>query len=726
MLVIGALTLLLISSRPGLARASASLQSSEASVQGTVLDAASGLPVAGASVQAPDFGLQTTSDVAGRFGWSGIPLTADAVPTVVEVTAPGYGAWRIVDVRFRTGDTLILEVALGPDPVTLIVPGPRDADAWPTFPMGGAALAAPVADQSQLPLPTTIRVRVTGYAYCDLARPYTVQTIDFKEYVKHVLPNEWVSSWPTESVRAGAMAAKMYAWSYIAAGGKWPDADVYDSTCDQVYNPAVSYTSTNNAVDFTWNWRLLRSDGQSLFRTFYRAYASQCADAGLTGYCMGQYESRDMAYDLFTWDEILAVFYTGSGLTPVYLPPGGFSLRYFGNGYGDLDRVKVAIDDPATTAAGPPSDVGATDFTLEWWMKALPGENPAAAPACGADDSWRRGNVLIDRDRFGQDRDFGVSLGGGRIAFGVGGPDGAKRTLCAAATVADGQWHHVAVQRRLSDGWMSIYVDGILLGEVDGPDGDLSYPDDGTPLNLCGSSGTSACANDPYLVFGAEKHDQNRTTYLSFHGWLDEVRLSRTLRYSTGYTRPASPFAPDGNTVGLWHFDEGYGNVIHDGSGAVGGPSIGDRNYGGVTNGPEWTDDTAWYVPPPSPSPTPTVSPTATRTPTITVTATRTATVASTPTPMATATLTPTPTLTLSPPATGTETPTPTATASAGPLPGDVNLDSQVNVIDVQLSVNVFLGTETDPGLVARADVNSDGVVNVIDVQLTVNIFLAG
>ena len=104
------------------------------------MDAASGLPIAGASVQAPDFSLQTTTDVAGRFDWSSIPLAADAVPTVVEVTAPGYGAWRIVDVRFRAGDTLILDVALGPDPVTLIVPGPRGADEWPTFPTGGAAL----------------------------------------------------------------------------------------------------------------------------------------------------------------------------------------------------------------------------------------------------------------------------------------------------------------------------------------------------------------------------------------------------------------------------------------------------------------------------------------------------------------------------------------------------------------------------------------------------------
>jgi hypothetical protein len=47
-----------------------------------------------------------------------------------------------------------------------------------------------------------------------------------------------------------------------------------------------------------------------------------------------------------------------------------------------------------------------------------------------------------------------------------------------------------------------------------------------------------------------------------------------------------------------------------------------------------------------------------------------------------------------------------------------------VNVLDVQLCVNVFLGTETDPGIMARANVNGDAGVDVLDVQLIVNLFL--
>ena len=58
-------------------------------------------------------------------------------------------------------------------------------------------------------------------------------------------------------------------------------------------------------------------------------------------------------------------------------------------------------------------------------------------------------------------------------------------------------------------------------------------------------------------------------------------------------------------------------------------------------------------------------------------------------------------------------------------MPGDLSLDGQVNVIDVQLCVNVVLGNEAEPDLVVRADVNGDGSVNVVDVQSIVNIVLA-
>jgi peptidoglycan hydrolase-like amidase len=39
-----------------------------------------------------------------------------------------------------------------------------------------------------------------------------VQTVPFDQYCEDVLPNEWVPGWNQESLRAGAMAIKMFAW----------------------------------------------------------------------------------------------------------------------------------------------------------------------------------------------------------------------------------------------------------------------------------------------------------------------------------------------------------------------------------------------------------------------------------------------------------------------------------------------------------------------------------
>ncbi len=130
---------------------------------------------------------------------------------------------------------------------------------------------------------------------------------------------------------------------------------------------------------------------------------------------------------------------------------------------------------------------------------------------------------------------------------------------------------------------MWIYVDGILDAEGDGPDGDVSYPDDATP----------AAPNDPFLVLGAEKHDADPVLYPSYSGFLDEVRISKILRHAGGFTRPRAPFAPDADTAALYHLDEGEGDLVGDASGAAGGPSDGQRRYGGSPAGPDWSSDVA-------------------------------------------------------------------------------------------------------------------------------------
>ena len=265
------------------------------------------------------------------------------------------------------------------------------------------------------------------------------------------------------------------------------------------------------------------------------------------------------------------------------LPGAAFaaSLRFFGNGDNGIDRVKIQIDDPAR-----PADVGATDFTLEWWMRALPGENASDDVTCDANQGWVLGNVVFDRNIFNVPADpalngaFGVSLTGGHIAFGVSAGT-AGNTICGQTDVTDGAWHHVAVTRQESDGTLRIYIDGVLDaegGDNVGADKDVSY------LN---NQATGHPDTDPFLVIGAEKQD----TGPAYHGWIDEIRLSTVRRYtSSRFTRPFSLFATDGSTAALYHLDEGTGDTIGD---ATGGGSQGTREYGGTPAGPEWSSNGA-------------------------------------------------------------------------------------------------------------------------------------
>jgi Laminin G domain. len=233
-----------------------------------------------------------------------------------------------------------------------------------------------------------------------------------------------------------------------------------------------------------------------------------------------------------------------------------------------------------TLGASLPVNIGATDFTIEFWLRFQAGQNPSG-PCQESGDNWINGNIIFDRDIFGGGDygDFGISLYGGRIAFGVNNGSSGY-TICGNTALAADTWHHIAVVR-LTSGQMRIFVNGVLDRQYNGPAGNVSY-------RVGRGITDNQWYNEPFLVIGAEKHDYDRNTYPSFSGWVDEVRISNIARYASNFTPPNAPFTPDANTVGLYHFDEGSGTVVQDSSGAAGGPSHGQRRVGGPNNGPTY------------------------------------------------------------------------------------------------------------------------------------------
>lgn len=73
---------------------------------------------------------------------------------------------------------------------------------------------------------------------------------------------------------------------------------------------------------------------------------------------------------------------------------------------------------------------------------------------------------------------------------------------------------------------------------------------------------TLAKAKQPFQIGGK---DGNEDIYRYFHGVINEVRVSKTVRYDKDFT-PPTRFEPDPETTALYHFDEATGDVLHDAS----------------------------------------------------------------------------------------------------------------------------------------------------------------
>jgi hypothetical protein len=144
----------------------------------------------------------------------------------------------------------------------------------------------------------------------------TVDRVDFKTYVENVLPNEWITSWPPESLKAGAMAVKSFGWYWALHSTRKTSGgacfDVYDNTSSQVYKPGSATAATNAAVDATWGTRMTR--GGDILQAQYCSTTTACG-GWVTGNWMSQYGSRDLANDGDSYSTILNYYYDDIALT---------------------------------------------------------------------------------------------------------------------------------------------------------------------------------------------------------------------------------------------------------------------------------------------------------------------------------------------------------------------------------------------------------------------------
>ncbi|MGW2672813.1 SpoIID/LytB domain-containing protein, partial [Streptomyces sp. NPDC001272] len=197
-------------------------------------------------------------------------------------------------------------------------------------------------------LPSTIRVlRYAQHTSVGAPVPGTeigVTTVPFQEYVKDVLPSEWVTSWQPTSLQAGAMAVKTYAWYWINhwRGGSYNGAcyNVDDSINYQRYIPGSSTSVTDSAVQSTWDSVMTKSG--SVFQASYQATltgsSSEACGTGLSRYpdTLSQWGSQNCALAGYSWQSILGAYYPGLsisggasvGVSPVSMDAGATHVAF--------------------------------------------------------------------------------------------------------------------------------------------------------------------------------------------------------------------------------------------------------------------------------------------------------------------------------------------------------------------------------------------------------------
>ena len=185
---------------------------------------------------------------------------------------------------------------------------------------GGSASAATDARapcrawSSQLQPPPTIRVYRTRGPDAG-----TVQKVNFRRYVAVVMAAEWPASMPRETLRAGALAVKQYAWYYRVFYRGWlaPDGrcfHVMDTSIDQVYWPELRVPGRRHFEAIDASWRLsLQKPGPTgpsrLILTSYRQGLRVACGTDRDGRKLFQLSSRACGAAGLTARQILRTYY---------------------------------------------------------------------------------------------------------------------------------------------------------------------------------------------------------------------------------------------------------------------------------------------------------------------------------------------------------------------------------------------------------------------------------
>ena len=190
--------------------------------------------------------------------------------------------------------------------------------------------------------------------------------------------------------------------------------------------------------------------------------------------------------------------------------------------------------DYVMSPAGTQWDFGTSSFTIEYWIRFNVAPTLYVPIALRPSGSINNGEWWCEITNAEKKMYWGFKNFAGTQFY--------VNLALAGNAFTTGQWYHIALVNNA--GTARMYVDGTATG---------------TSTALSGSFGIST--SDLWVGAGAGSY--------SLNGWMDEVRISNTARYTAGFTPSTTPFVNDSNTLLLMHMDgTDAATVFRDDNGA--------------------------------------------------------------------------------------------------------------------------------------------------------------
>ncbi|WP_235587074.1 SpoIID/LytB domain-containing protein [Ferroacidibacillus organovorans] len=175
----------------------------------------------------------------------------------------------------------------------------------------------------QAGFPSTIRVAIRENNMSGEPDPrgriIYVTTVNFDQYCRDVIPNEWFPSWLPASLESGAIAVKMFAWYHhlhpVTVGGFTFDVD--NTVNFQTYKAFSDQDATDRAYYRTRSLAFVQPSGE-IFELNYRAgYENSPNWQYRNSQKMSQWGTQFLASQGRDFLQILQFYYVGRSLVSI-------------------------------------------------------------------------------------------------------------------------------------------------------------------------------------------------------------------------------------------------------------------------------------------------------------------------------------------------------------------------------------------------------------------------